>query len=490
MVPILDAWRRSAPMTSDTRASGDIQSTPGLPMDTETADRIDAYFREAGITLTKRARIVLIEMIDSNGGIDVTDDSHLAQPLKAVNSALTHLIDKFNIDFHPESDLYYDHWTSSEFEDYLDFDYKGYRRRVSLTARSDYSAYGLNSGQAAAEIRGFARSNLSLHKTGSALDRETEEQIRRELKKLHKQFGDDVLFLTTAYAVTAKKKIIDTVDLVHIAFDLPFTGSKFYQAGVDYFDAQTEIERYASLDNHLDQQRLILSAHGGKITARSFSLLDGYRHQGISALPPAEVLVHLAHCTSIVTRQVLHDFEELINWRSVSEEDIHQFITKNPSLLLGDQYVALRSKLVLEQGDRGDLIPDFFAELAVSNYSDIVELKLPKEPLVVGINNRRRLSSAVHSAIEQLRTYGRYFEERTNRQRFHARYGVKAFRPNLSVIIGRAPPLDRQEEFMEAKSSLFGVNVMTYDDILARAQRRVLTISGSASTVAPTSCRK
>ena len=152
---------------------------------------------------------------------------------------------------------------------------------------------------------------------------------------------------------------------------------------------------------------------------------------------------------------------------------------------MGDQYVSLRSKLILDQGDRGDLIPDFFAELECKNYSDIVELKLPAEPLIVGTRNRRRLSSAVNSAISQLRTYGGYFENEANRRLFFSKYGLRAFRPTLSVIIGRAPSPDMHEDFLNAKSSIFGVNILTYDDIISRAKRRVLTLAGPSSIRRP-----
>ena len=458
-------------------------------MHEEIAEHIDAYFREAGIGLSRRARTVLIEMISMSGDMAVTDDSYLSHPLRCVNSALAHLIDRFNIDFASGIADPNDHISSLDFDDFPGIRGRRTPQRSGSILSSDNIAHDMNPGRLAAELRGFSRSDLSLHRVHSRFGTELDDQVLEQLHKLHRQFGNDILFLVSSYALTAKKSFIDTYDLVHISMDLPFTGSAFLEAGVNYFEAQTEVDRIASLDDHLDQQRLLLSVEGQRISVRSFTLLDGYRHEG-SRSPPADLLVHLARNTTVVPHQVVTEFEELINWRNTSEEDLHRFLSKHPSLIMGDKYVSLRSKLILEQGDRGTLIPDFFAELAASNYTDILELKLPTEPLIVGTTNRRRLSSAVHSAIAQLRTYSRYFENRGNRNSFHSRFGLNVFRPSLSVIIGRAPTPDLQEDFQEAKSSLAGVNIVTYDEIIARARRRVLTLVGPNSVESTTKSRK
>lgn len=457
-------------------------------MNKETEDRVDAYFREAGIGLSRRARTVLVEMICMNGDMSVTDDSYLSQPLRSVNSALAHLIDHFGVDFHNIAGL-----PDDDFLDYpLDFpgpQGRDLSRQLGLSMSSDEVVRDMHPGRLAAEIRGFSRSNLSLHRVSPRLGAEFDERVQEQLNMLHRHFGDDILFLVSSYALTAKKSFIDTYDLIHISMDLPFTGAAFLEAGASYFDVQKEVDRFASLDDRLDQQRLILTVEGQRISVKSFSLLDGYRHEDRKA-PPSDLLVHLTQSTAVVPQQVLIEFEELINWSGASEEDIHRFLSKHPSLILGDRYTTLRSKLVLEQGDRGDLIPDFFAELASSGYADIVELKLPSEPLIVGTTNRRRLSSAVHSAAAQLRTYSNYFDNRANRNHFYTRFGLRAFRPNLAVIIGRAPQPDLHEDFLEAKSALPSIDLLTYDEIIARARRRVLTMLGPGAVNRPSDGRR
>ena len=63
----------------------------------------------------------------------------------------------------------------------------------------------------------------------------------------------------------------------------------------------------------------------------------------------------------------LREFEDLINWPSVTEHAIHRFLVTHPELILSDDYVQLHSELILDRGDEGELIPDFLAELPYSS---------------------------------------------------------------------------------------------------------------------------
>jgi hypothetical protein len=126
--------------------------------------------------------------------------------------------------------------------------------------------------------------------------------------------------------------------------------------------------------------------------------------------------------------------------------------------------------VLLERDDAGPLIPDFILQPFDNELCDLLELKLPGEPLVVGTENRRRFSGAVHTAAAQLRTYRDYFEDRSKRDGVFSRYGIKAYRPRLSVVIGRSPTID-PIEFRKIAEGQTDVKVMTYDDLLRRAKR-------------------
>jgi anti-sigma B factor antagonist len=171
-----------------------------------------------------------------------------------------------------------------------------------------------------------------------------------------------------------------------------------------------------------------------------------------------------------VLHEILREFEELINSPRVKEEDIHQFLDRNPGLLLGHEYRHFHSKVLLEREDTGPLIPDFILQPFDQELCDLLELKLPSEPLIVGTANRKRFSGAVHAATTQLRTYRDYFEDRAKREGIFSRYGIKAYRPRLSVVIGRAPEID-PIEYRRIAESYMDVKVLTYDDLLKRAKR-------------------
>src|ERR1017187_2245816 len=186
------------------------------------------------------------------------------------------------------------------------------------------------------------------------------------------------------------------------------------------------------------------------------------------------LIIAAPHVLSAGTRTVLHqqlqEFEDLINSSSTREDDIHRFLETNPSFLLGENYRQLHSKVLLEREDDGPLIPDFVLQPFDQELCDLLEPKLPCEPVVVGTANRRRFSGAVHAAVAQLRTYRDYFEDRRNREAIFLRYGIKAYRPRMSVVIGRVPSLD-PVEYRRIADDQKEVRIVTYDDLLARAKR-------------------
>ena len=93
---------------------------------------------------------------------------------------------------------------------------------------------------------------------------------------------------------------------------------------------------------------------------------------------------------------------------------------------------------------------------------------------MVGGKYRRGLSAAASSAIYQLRRYRDYFDDPRRRRQFYSKYGLRAFKPRIAVVIGRTPPDVRVAEFIEAERSLVDAEIITYDDIIARARRRLI----------------
>jgi hypothetical protein len=174
-----------------------------------------------------------------------------------------------------------------------------------------------------------------------------------------------------------------------------------------------------------------------------------------------------------IARADLQEFEELINRAGVSEEQLQRFFERHPGFLLGDRYTHLYSKLALFPGDIESPIPDFFAEGIGAGVADIIELKLPNVPLIVGPKRRRGFSAALTQALNQVREYRSVFEDPSHRQRFQDAYGVKAFRPDVCVVIGRSHSFTTPEERISITDEYRNLKLLTYDDILHRA--RLLT---------------
>jgi anti-anti-sigma factor len=178
----------------------------------------------------------------------------------------------------------------------------------------------------------------------------------------------------------------------------------------------------------------------------------------------------LAASSRTQLRADVDGFEDLINSQRTRESDIHHFFEEHPTFLLGQEYRQLHSKVLLERNDDGPLIPDFMLQPFDDELCDLLELKLPREPVVVGRENRKRFSSAVQEAVAQLRTYRDYFDDRTRREEIQRRYGIRVYRPRMAVLIGRVTSVD-PIEYRRIADGQKEVRIMTYDDLLKRARR-------------------
>lgn len=175
----------------------------------------------------------------------------------------------------------------------------------------------------------------------------------------------------------------------------------------------------------------------------------------------------------------LDEFEWLINNPVVSELELQRFFEKHPKFLLGSEYKALHSQLVLSDTSERKLIPDFFVERIDSDFADVIDLKKPNERLSSGPRNRIGFSRALTVALNQLREYRNYFDDRDNRTEFHKKYGLNAFRPQITVIIGRTTAFTQTLDFRSIMDEYKNLKVVTYDQLLAQARERALTLERS-----------
>jgi hypothetical protein len=142
---------------------------------------------------------------------------------------------------------------------------------------------------------------------------------------------------------------------------------------------------------------------------------------------------------------------------------------------MGLEYDRIIAQPILERTpDEGNLIPDFFLAPVGRSNADILDLKLPKEKLIVGKKNRKRWSSSIHEAIAQIREYRDFFEDPIRRESVHRRYGLSAYRPKAMVVIGRDQSEISEEKLkqIEETTPKF-VNITTYDQLLLQMKRFV-----------------
>jgi len=176
---------------------------------------------------------------------------------------------------------------------------------------------------------------------------------------------------------------------------------------------------------------------------------------------------------SIFWRRQLDEFEDLLNDENTKEEQFQSFFKRNPDFLLGFHYIRFISKPVLErEPSEGNLIPDFILAPIGKSYADILDLKMPKEKIIVGSKDRKRFSAAVHEAIAQVRGYRDFFEDERHRKRVKERYGLTAYRPSAIVIIGREPNEISEEKFKQIEETKPEfVKITTYDQLFRQMKR-------------------
>jgi hypothetical protein len=435
-----------------------------------------AYFRALGFDLTDKAREAAAVAIGLAGSTGDCDEGFVAIGLRHSNSILALIEDKYKLDFSftdKEVDAYLE--VKERDEIWEELRRRGYRGWIdeNLMIKDPISTeYETIYREEEVEKSDYESEDESFRGEEGEPDPETVEFIGNKTSP--------IFTLASKICRSDGRRCVETFDLVQSVSKLPVTSSVFEMAKLSEEQIRHEIARYKTIEPYAERQKVLLTFDEGRIRIKTFGLLDGYKYEE-RKLSPQQIIVQINSPSPFILESTIKEFEELINWKNISERDIQMFIEQHPELLLRGEYAALHSQLILDRGDKGNLIPDFFAELHQGRYFDIIDLKKPNENIMVGGPNRRGFSAAVHSAIYQLREYRDYFDDTRNRQKFYERYGLKGWKPRVAVIIGRSPPVSRYEDFIKAKRSLFDAEVVTYDEIIERAQKRIITIGGRKS---------
>jgi hypothetical protein len=184
-------------------------------------------------------------------------------------------------------------------------------------------------------------------------------------------------------------------------------------------------------------------------------------------------IIYLTSSETQTLQKAVEELESLINDPNAKERDFQEFFERNSDFILNDEYKKAHSHIVLTKNDEECLIPDFMLEpVDQSSLCDLLELKLPSEPVFILKKNRMRFSAAVAEARAQLLEYNRFFNEKRNRELVYEKYGLRALMPRMFLIIGRLgtiDPLDKRKiEVTEPDLCL-----RTYDEVINRAKARV-----------------
>lgn len=176
---------------------------------------------------------------------------------------------------------------------------------------------------------------------------------------------------------------------------------------------------------------------------------------------------------SVMSREVAQ-FQEMLNDRQLREVTIQRFLETNPNFLRGLNYQSLYPQLVLERDDGTTLRPDFFLEPHEDGWCDILDVKLPKQRILVGGRDRRTLAAGIHEVVAQLREYAAYFEEARHRGYVREKYGLNVYRPRLIALVGRDMADMSDAQVRRAMTQYSDCQIMTFDQLLRHSRSRLL----------------
>lgn len=164
-------------------------------------------------------------------------------------------------------------------------------------------------------------------------------------------------------------------------------------------------------------------------------------------------------------------FEELLNDSYTDRATLLRFLREHPQFVVNDEYRAAHSQIMLRH-NTGDLTPNFVLQPISGELCDLLEVEPPQHEIATLVNGVAMFSDVVLEAVARLRAYRDFFEEERNRVNIQDRHGLLVFRPKMFVIIGRSRLLDPLSR-RRLESTMDDVSLRTWDDVLARARRRL-----------------
>jgi len=182
----------------------------------------------------------------------------------------------------------------------------------------------------------------------------------------------------------------------------------------------------------------------------------------------------IAERTNSLLREELIYFEKLLKKDKLKESEIQKFLENHPQIFRALGYTNIYPQVVLERDDQRNLKPDFIIEPVGSEWCDILDIKLPGVNTVVGRNDRKTLSAAIHELAAQLREYGAYFENEKWSKRIKDKYGIQSYRPKLIGVVGSNPSVQNERELRRLMTAYLDLSIITFDKLIEVAKNRLL----------------
>lgn len=153
-----------------------------------------------------------------------------------------------------------------------------------------------------------------------------------------------------------------------------------------------------------------------------------------------------------------------------SRETIYQDWCERHSWAFGNAYVARDTQRVIGVGDQVDLL----LESTVNGFRDIFELKQPDFDVILYDKTHRNWywSAQTAKSIGQCHRYLDTLHRNAQHGLMPDRPEVVAYHPRAVIVIGRSHDWnpDQLRALHGLNSRMHGINVMTYDQLLARCE--------------------
>lgn len=166
--------------------------------------------------------------------------------------------------------------------------------------------------------------------------------------------------------------------------------------------------------------------------------------------------------------RAVHTFRSMLE-KDLKEDDYRQFLHKHWQVFLGPEYADCESPYEISRGAKVDLLA-----IRHDRFPDLWELKLPRDPLFQEYGQWKHHSIECARAMGQLLEYcdAAAKEPRWGRN-YDARRGlaIEMHRPRGFVVIGRYRDDDDRERLRLENSVLAGLAILTYDDLIERAEQ-------------------